>query len=48
VYPHLPAVYRLHIGRSFTVFYIIEHEENVVKIVKIMTIERAHKDYSRR
>ena len=48
VYPHPPAVYRLHIGRSFTVFYIIEHEENVVKIVKIMTIERAHKDYSRR
>jgi len=48
VYPHPPAVYRLHIGRSFTVFYIIEHEENVVKIVKIMTIERAHKEYSRR
>lgn len=47
-YPHPPAVYRLHISRSFTVFYIIEPEENVVKIEKIMTIEKAHKEYSRR
>ncbi|MCK9298048.1 hypothetical protein HL657_09955 [Methanoculleus sp. YWC-01] len=47
-YPHPPAVYRLHISRSFTVFYIIEHEENTVKIEKIMTIERGHKEYSRR
>jgi hypothetical protein len=31
-----------------TVFYIIEPEENVVEIEKIMTIEKAHKDYSRR
>ncbi|WOX56618.1 type II toxin-antitoxin system RelE/ParE family toxin [Methanoculleus palmolei] len=44
-YPHPPAVYRLHISRSFTVFYIVEHEESIVKIV---TIERAHKEYSRR
>ncbi len=47
-YPHPPAVYRLHIGRSFTVFYIIEREASVVKIEKIMTIEKAHKEYSRR
>ena len=47
-YPHPPAVYRLHIGRSFTVFYVIEHEERIVKIEKIMTIEKAHKEYSRR
>ncbi|MCM2466661.1 type II toxin-antitoxin system RelE family toxin [Methanoculleus oceani] len=47
-YPNPPAVYRLHIGRSFTVFYIIEHEESIVKIEKIMTIEKAHKEYSRR
>jgi len=46
--PHPPAVYRLHISRSFTVFYTIEHEENTVRIAKIMTIERAHKEYSRR
>ena len=47
-YPHPPAVYRLHIGRSFTVFYVIEHEESIVKIEKIMTIEKAHNEYSRR
>ena len=47
-YPHPPAVYRLHISRSFTVFYIIEHQESIVKIEKIVPIERAHKEYSRR
>ena len=47
-YPHPPAVYRLHISRSFTVFYIIKTDENIIKIEKIMTIERAHKEYSRR
>jgi len=47
-YPRPPAVYRLHVGRSFTVFYIIEHEESIVKIEKIVTIEKAHKEYSRR
>lgn len=47
-YPHPPAIYRLHISRSFTVFYIIETDVNVIKIEKIMTIERAHKEYSRR
>lgn len=46
-YPHPPAVYSLHIGRSFTVFYIIELDENIVKIEKILTIERAHKEYFR-
>jgi mRNA interferase RelE/StbE len=47
-YPHSPAVYRLHVARSFTVFYIIESDENIIKIEKIKTIERAHKEYSRR
>ncbi len=37
--PHPPAVYRLHIGRSFTVFYVIE---SIVKIEKIMAIEKVH------
>lgn len=44
-YSHPPVVYRLHIGRSLTVFYTIEHDNS---IVKIMTIEKAHKEYSRR
>ncbi|WP_332449743.1 type II toxin-antitoxin system RelE family toxin [Methanoculleus sp.] len=47
-YPHPPAVYRLHIGRSFTVFYVIEDKEKIVKIEKIVTIEKAHKEYSHR
>ena len=47
-YPHPPVVYRLHVSRYFTVFYIIETDENVIKIEKIMTIEKAHKEYSRR
>jgi mRNA-degrading endonuclease RelE of RelBE toxin-antitoxin system len=46
--PHPPAVYRLHIGRSFTVFYSIEPGEKIVKTGKIITVERAHKEYSRR
>ncbi|MDD5187603.1 MAG: type II toxin-antitoxin system RelE/ParE family toxin [Methanoregula sp.] len=37
-------LYRLHIGRSFTVFY--EVEDNIVYVNKIMTIEQAHKKYS--
>lgn len=47
-YHHPPAVYRLHVSRSFTVFYIIETDEHLIKIEKIRTIERAHKEYSRR
>lgn len=43
-----PVVYRLHISRSFTVFYRIETDVIRVYIVKICSIERAQKDYSRR
>lgn len=43
---HPPAVYRLHISRSFTVFYTIEQGEMLVKIDEITTIEQAHKRYS--
>ncbi|MDD1723817.1 MAG: type II toxin-antitoxin system RelE/ParE family toxin [Methanospirillum sp.] len=43
-----PVVYRLHISRSYTVFYLIDEEKEVVKIEKIETIEKAHKTYSRR
>jgi mRNA interferase RelE/StbE len=35
--------YRLHIGRSFIVFYQICEEEQLVKILEIVTIEKAHK-----
>jgi mRNA interferase RelE/StbE len=40
-------LYRLHIGRSFTVFYQISEEEKLVKILEITTIGRAHKLYRR-
>lgn len=39
-------LYRLHVGRSFTVFYqICEEEEKLVKILEIVTIDNAHKLY---
>lgn len=38
-------LYRMHISRTFTVFYRIYSEE--VKILDIMTIEEAHKKYGR-
>ncbi|HUX99986.1 MAG TPA: hypothetical protein VMV49_10570 [Candidatus Deferrimicrobium sp.] len=38
-------LYRMHIGRIFTVFYRIF--ENEVRILDIMTIEKAHKIYGR-
>lgn len=38
-------LYRLHIGRSFTVFYQICEENELVKILEIVTIGKAHKIY---
>ena len=38
-------LYRMHIARTFTVFYRIS--ENEVRILEIMTIEKAHKRYGR-
>lgn len=42
-------VYRLHIGRSFTVLYLIhtDAEEPFVEVTHLMTIEQAHKRYGR-
>ena len=42
-------VYRLHIGRSFTVLYLIHDDgkEQWVEITHLMTIEQAHKRYGR-
>ncbi len=41
------ALYRLHIGRTFTAFYRIYEDKKEVKVLKVMTIERAHKEYGR-
>ncbi len=38
-------LYRLHVGRSFTVFYQICEEEGLIRILEIVTIEKAHKLY---
>lgn len=40
-------IYRLHISRSYTAFYRIYKDEKIVKILDIMTIEKAHKIYGR-
>ena len=40
-------VYRIHIARVLTVFYQVHDEEHLVRILKIMTIEQAHKEYRR-
>jgi mRNA-degrading endonuclease RelE of RelBE toxin-antitoxin system len=37
--------YRLHIGRTYTAFYIIVEKEKLVRVVEILTIESAHKKY---
>ena len=41
------SLYRLHIGRTFTAFYRIYEDEKVVRVLKVMTIESAHKKYGR-
>jgi len=42
-------VFRLHIGRAFTAFYLVhaDAEEQWVEITHLMTIEQAHKHYGR-
>lgn len=47
---HLPGfkkLYRLHVGRCYTVFYRIYEDEKVVTILAITTIEKPHKMYGR-
>lgn len=41
------TLYRLHVGRTFTAFYKVYDKEKVVRILKVMTIEKAHKIYGR-
>jgi len=38
-------LYRLHIGRTWTAFYRIYEQDNLVKILEILPIEQAHKKY---
>jgi mRNA-degrading endonuclease RelE of RelBE toxin-antitoxin system len=38
-------LYRLHIGRSYTAFYIIDSKKMIVRVIELLTIEKAHKKY---
>jgi mRNA interferase RelE/StbE len=40
-------LFRMHVSRSYTIFYRIEEQEKAVKILDIMTLEEAHKRYGR-
>lgn len=37
--------YRLHIGRTYTAFYIIDEKNNLVRVVELLGIDAAHKKY---
>lgn len=37
--------YRMHIGRTWTVFYSILEDKKEVRISEILTIDEAHKKY---
>jgi len=47
VLPGGEITYRMHIGRTFTVFYDIDEEEGTVFINILTTLENAHKRYGR-
>ena len=40
-------IYRMHIARSFTAIYTIDPHDDIVHIIQILTIERAHRRYGR-
>jgi len=40
-------VYRMHIGRTYTVMFKIYKDLNRVMVLDLMTIEQAHKRYGR-
>ena len=40
-------IYRVHIGRLYTVIFRIARESNTVLVLDLMTIEQAHKRYRR-
>lgn len=37
--------YRMHINRPFTAFYIIDTKKQMVRVIELLTIEKAHKKY---
>ena len=47
ILPGAEMTYRMHIGRTFTVFYDIDEGTSTVFINVLTTIEEAHKRYGR-
>jgi mRNA-degrading endonuclease RelE of RelBE toxin-antitoxin system len=45
---HKPTqVYRMHVGRTFTIIFKIHKQMNLVQVLDLDTIEQAHKRYGR-
>jgi mRNA interferase RelE/StbE len=40
-------MYRMHVGRSYTLIFRILKEKDTVLVLELMTIEQAHKRYRR-
>ncbi|USZ67187.1 type II toxin-antitoxin system RelE/ParE family toxin [Halorussus salilacus] len=40
-------IYRIHVGRTYTAFYVVLEDEGEVRVTDLMTIEEAHKEYGR-
>ena len=40
-------VYRLHIARTYTAFYGVDTDAEIVSVYELLTIEQAHKRYGR-
>jgi mRNA-degrading endonuclease RelE of RelBE toxin-antitoxin system len=40
-------VYRMHIGRTYTVIFKIYKDSGIVLVLDLLTIEQAHKRYGR-
>ena len=38
-------VYRLHIGRRYTAFYVILEANQLVRVLELLPIDQAHKKY---
>jgi mRNA interferase RelE/StbE len=45
--PDDTVLYRMHIGRTWTVLYRVEEVSKTVKVIEMITIEQAHKKYGR-
>lgn len=38
-------LYRMHISRSYTAFYVILEDDHTVRIIELLPIDQAHKRY---